>query len=102
MSLENIKATALELAEIKEQIKDLEARKAQIEGEVRAALAGRGEVSFSAGAGAPFIYTFNCKELPGRITYDTKAMVADGLDIEKYKKVGSPYSTLTVKKVEVG
>lgn len=44
---------------------------------------------------------FNLTQTAGRKTYDTKAAIADGIDLEPYLKVGSPSFTLTIKEVNV-
>lgn len=36
------------------------------------------------------------KQNKGRTTYDTKAAIADGVDLEPYKKIGAPTLVLTV------
>lgn len=41
-------------------------------------------------------------EVKGRTTYDTKAAIADGVDLEPYKKVGAPYVQMKVKELTNG
>lgn len=41
-------------------------------------------------------YKVKVTEIAGRTTYDTKAAIADGVDLSPYKKVGAPYMTLSV------
>lgn len=36
-------------------------------------------------------------KIDGRVTYDTKAMLEDGFDLNKYKKVGAAYDKLNVR-----
>lgn len=93
-SLENLKPLILGIAEIDQKIKDLQAKKKELEEEVRPALADRGPVQVDE-------YQVSVKTVPGRKTLDRKAVEAAFGDLSAFERVGKPYTTMTIKKVEV-
>lgn len=91
-SLDNMKPLMDERADLYRSKKRIEDRIAEVDEVLRPALVGRGEVVWNG-------FAFKVDEVAGRKTYDTKAMAADGIDIEKYAKVGAPSSRFTIKPV---
>ena len=94
MSLDNIKPIAIELGETITKIKALEAKKKLLEAQVRPVLASVGTVQFES-------HQFTITEHAGRKSLDKAAMIADGLDVESYTKVGAPYTKMAYKRVEI-
>lgn len=93
MSLDNVKPLLAEYAHINAQKKELEARLKELDQQVRPVLADIGEVVVAG-------FSFTCMSMPGRKTLDQKAMEADGIDLEKYRKQGAPFTQLKVKAVK--
>jgi predicted phage-related endonuclease len=92
-TLNNLHGMMDEYASIKEQIAELEARKKELDADLRPALEGRGEVYYNG-------YTFKCVMVPGRQTLDKKAVEEAGIDLTPFQKQGAPFTQMTVKKVE--
>jgi len=103
MSSENLDQLAIELGLIKEQQQQLSARAKEIESVLRPAIAGKGPMRFEFGgdAGPMYAYVFSVKEMPGRKSLDKEAMIEDGIDVERYQKVGKPYTQLSFEKVDL-
>jgi len=91
-SLDNHKPALDELAALTKQKKEIDARIKALGEEVRPVLADKGKVMHNG-------FVFNCTLSAGRTTYDYKAMTADGIDVDKYKKVGAPFTTLKIEEV---
>lgn len=91
--LANFKPLMLEYGELKETEKNAKKRMKELDAQLRPVLADEGEVM----AGP---YLFNCKLMAGRTSLDQKAMEADGIDLEPYRKYGAPFTQLSVKKIE--
>ena len=82
------------LAEVNKQRKILEAQ----EKELRKALGSY----FEAAGNARIVrggYLFEMKSNPGRKTLDKDALVAAGIQLEPYYKIGKPFHTLSIKEV---
>ena len=92
-SLDNIKPLMEEYALLKEQEREIQERLKELGEDIRPVLADRGELISNG-------FSFKCATMKGRTSYDYKLMMADGIDLEPYRKTGAPYTTLTVKKVE--
>lgn len=90
---DNLRAIAIAVGELHFQIKELEAKKKELEEELRPALVGAKPRMFGN-------YVMECKMMPGRKTIDKDAMKADGIDPSKYEKVGKPFSQMSIKYVE--
>lgn len=83
------------LGEVSDQIKLLEKKKAELRsalGTVFENLHGSGTV---VGKQYAVKYTMNA----GRKTFDKAAAADDGVDIERYMKVGKPFVTLTTSRI---
>ena len=83
-----------ELAKVNKQRKILEAQ----EKELRKALGSY----FEAAGNARILrgnYLFEMKVSPGRKTLDKEALLAAGIQLAPYYKVGKPFHTLTIKEV---
>ena len=93
MSLDNFKPLAIELGGIIEQIRDLTARKKELEEQLRPQLLGRGAVQFDD-------YQYQVTQVAGRKTIDKDAMKDAGINIDDYMKQGAPYTKMVCKKVE--
>lgn len=91
-SLENLKPIALGVAELTERIKELQAKKKELEEELRPALEGHGPVQFDE-------YIVECKVQPGRKTLDKSAVEEAFGDLSDFYKTGKPFTVLSVKKV---
>lgn len=92
-SLDNIKPLLEERGKLTKQKKDIEDRIKQLDKDLRPVLVGRGAVIHGG-------FQFEVSETAGRITYDTKAAIADGVDLEPYKKQGAPSTRFNVKEVQ--
>ena len=92
-TLSNVGPLMDEYAEIKEQIAALDARKKELDVELRPLLEGRGEVVHNG-------VMFTCVMVPGRKSLDKKAVEAAGIDWSPFEKVGAPFTQMSVKKVE--
>lgn len=91
-SLDNLKPLLEERALLQQAKKRLEAQIEKLDKDIRPVLAGRGAVVYNG-------FQFEVGVTAGRTTYDYKAMEADGVDLELYKKVGSPSTRFTIKEV---
>ena len=91
-SLDNVKPLLADRAKLYVLKKEVEARIDKLDEELRPMLVGRGE-TISDG------FSFNVTSVPGRTTYDTKRMIADGMDLDDYTKVGAPSSRFVIKPV---
>ncbi len=94
MSLDNIKPLVIELGAVVEDIKNLTARKKELESAVRPVLASRGTIQFDN-------VQITVTEQAGRKTIDKDALIADGIDVEKYMKQGAPFTKMVVKHVQI-
>lgn len=94
MSFDNYKPIVQSLGEIDEQIKLLQAKKKELEAEVREAFADRGAVVLGD-------YQIEVKVQAGRKTFDKAAAMQAGLPIDDFMKVGKPFTTMSIKKVAV-
>lgn len=84
---------ANELVDVRATIKDLQAREKELAGALKSAFSGK----VSGMIDGVFV---EMTPVAGRTTYDTKAMIDDGMDLTAYKKVGQPSVRLSVKRVE--
>lgn len=91
-SLDNMKPLMDERAELHASKKRIEERIKEIDMDLRPSLVGRGPIVYNG-------YQFQVQERPGRVTYDTKKMLEDGMDLSNYEKVGKPTTVFTVKAV---
>ena len=91
-SLDNIKIYLKEYGELRDLEKAAKLRMKELDGIIRPALEGKGLVVAEG-------YTFELGVTQGRTTYDTKAMLDDGVDLSGYTKTGKPSTRLTIKKV---
>lgn len=91
-SLDNVKPLMEERAKLHLKKKQIEDKIKELDETLRPMLVGKGELYHSG-------FSFKVEEVPGRTTYDYKAMLEDGIDIEPYKKVGRPSSRFTIKEV---
>lgn len=93
-SLDNLSPILGELITLRAKIKDLEARKKELEATVRPALADRGAIEHDG-------YVIKVETMPGRATLDRKAVEKvledEGYDIEDFIKRGAPFSQLTIR-----
>lgn len=92
-SLDNAKSYFEEYGRLKSLVKDAEARMKELDELVRPALTGRGATVIGK-------FMFKLTESPGRKTLDKEALLADGVDVEKYYKVGKPFTTLKIEEVD--
>lgn len=90
--MDNLKPLLDERAELAMSKKRIEDRIKVLDEDLRPVLNGRGSVVHNG-------YQFEVTTAKGRTTYDTKAMAADGIDIEAYSKTGAPSTRFTVKAV---
>lgn len=92
-SLDNYKALLDERAELYLDKKEIEDRIKELDADLRPVLEGRGAVVWNG-------FQFEVSVTAGRITYDTKAMLEDGMDLEPYRKEGKPSTRFTIKQVK--
>lgn len=92
-SLDNFKSFLDERAAIKSQIDKLKARADELDELLRPVLVGRGPVVHGN-------HQFEVKATAGRTSYDYKAMADDGIDIDFYKKVGTPSTRFEIKEIK--
>lgn len=81
-----------ERANLYKQKKEIEEKIKALDEDLRPMLVGRGAVVYDG-------FQFEVKSVAGRTSYDTKAMIADGLDLEPYKKVSAPSTRFDIKEV---
>jgi len=91
--LDNYKALLDERADLYVEKKEIEARIEALDKDLRPALEGRGAVVWNG-------FQFEVAMTAGRVTYDYKAMLADGMNLDKYKKEGAPSTRFTIKQVK--
>lgn len=99
MSLDNMTHLVRELYEVDQQIKKLQDRKKELDAPLRQALS-----EGTAGGDISLIVEdiqVELKHVKGSTTYDHKLMAEDGIDLEPYKKIGKPYTRLSLKQVVV-
>ena len=84
------------LGEVTDQIKALERKKK----ELRAALGTYFEKLEGTGTVMGNHYAIKYTMSAGRKTLDKAAMLEDGIDVEPYMKVGKPFLTLSVSKLD--
>lgn len=94
MSLDNIKPLVIELGEIVESMKNMTARKKEIEMQVRPVLASRGTIQFDN-------VQITVTEQAGRKSIDKDALLADGINVDDYMKQGAPFTKMSVKIVQI-
>lgn len=92
-SLDNVKPLLDERAELHASKKRIEDRISELDEVLRPMLQGRGALVYNG-------YEFHVAVTPGRTSYDYKAMAADGIDIDRYAKVGAPSTRFTLKRVQ--
>lgn len=93
LSLDNLKPALAERASLSSEKKRIEDRIKALDEELRPVLAGRGEIVSDG-------FAFKVAEVPGRTTYDYKAMVEDGIDLTPYAKTGRPSTRFTIRAVQ--
>lgn len=91
-SFDNLKPMMDERAKLKARRDEIDGRIKELDDHLRPALQDKGEIVYN---GASFKVT----TVPGRTTYDTKKMIADGMDLTPYEKVGAPSTRFVVKLV---
>lgn len=91
-SLDNYKPLMDERAELTTAKKRIDDRIKELDEALRPALNNRGPVIYGG-------YEFEVKAVAGRKTYDYKAMLEDGIDLEPYVKVGAPTTRFSIKPV---
>ena len=94
MSLDNLKPIALAIAELDADIKQLTKKKKELEEDLRPSIVDKGDIVFGD-------YQFSCVTSPGRKTLDKKMLEESGVNLEPFMKVGKPFTTLKIKKVNV-
>lgn len=96
-SSDNLAPIVIALGAIVDQIKLLEAKKKELEAEVREALADKGKKQYGE-------YVISVTTSPGRKTLDKEALCADLAlpDLSKWEKVGKPFTTMKIERVEQG
>ena len=93
MSFDNLKTVLDELCTMRDKIKNDTKRADELSATVKQALSGPTGDTMVGGV------VFSLKINKGRASYDMPAMLADGIDIEKYAKIGAPIAVLSVKRV---
>jgi len=93
-SLDNLKTLMDERAELTQSKKRIEGRIKELDTVLRPMLEGKGDIIHNG-------YSFSVTAVAGRVTYDTKRMIADmGEEVmDQYKKVGAPSTRFAVKAV---
>ena len=91
-SLENIKPLMEERAKLHMQKKQIEDKIKKLDKDLRPVLMDRGAVVHNG-------FEFEVKSVAGRTSYDYKQMAEDGIDLDKYKKVGAPSTRFAIKEV---
>ena len=94
MNLDNIKPLAIELGAVVEEIKNLTARKKELEMQVRPVLASKGTLQFDN-------VQITVTEQAGRKSIDKDALIADGINVDDYMKQGAPFTKMVVKTVQI-
>jgi len=97
-NLDNYKPLMQERAELADLMKKCEARIKELDADLRPVLEGRGEI-ISDG------YSFNVKLVAGRTTLDKPALdeflQTHGMTVNEFERQGAPYTTFTIKKVNM-
>lgn len=97
-SLDNFRPLLKERGELHVLKKQIEDKIKQLDEDLRPVLEGRGEIVAEG-------YSFNCKLTAGRKTLDKDALAAvlkeRGYAIEDFEKQGAPFTTMTIKPVNV-
>ena len=93
MSFDNLKMVLDELCTLRDRIKTDTKRADELSATVKQALSSPTDDTMVGGV------VFSLKINKGRTSYDTAAMIADGIDVEKYAKIGAPIAVLSVKRV---
>lgn len=88
----NYEAVAIALAEVDEQLKMLEKKKRELRDQLDPIIGEKGATVIGS-------YLFDYKQMAGRKTLDTKAIEDAGIDLSAFYKVGKPFVTLTIKRV---
>lgn len=94
MCSEIVKKTAEELCDVRDQIKALQEREKELAGALKTAFSGPIKMV----AGNVLVELTSVK---GRVTYDYKSMLDDGMNLEPYKKVGKESLRISVKRMDV-
>lgn len=94
-SLDNVKSYLTEYADLVKVKKAAEARMKELDQIIRPALAGKGNTLVGN-------YVFTLTNVAGRRTIDKDALIADGIDVSKYEKIGNPSTKLDIKEVNNG
>jgi len=89
---DNLKPLLAEYGNLRSNKKDIDARIKELDPEVRPLLKNKGAVVVGN-------YMFELTENSGRKTLDKAALIADGIDVEKYMRVGAPFTALKVKEL---
>lgn len=95
MENNELTATVQDLAKVRKLIKELSAKEKQLANAVKAHYSKPCKVL----VGTIMVKLVQNK---GRVTYDTKAMIDDGMNLEPYKKEGAPIMVLTVEDLDAG
>ena len=93
MESNELTATVQDLVKVRKLIKDLQAKERTLTNNIKAHYAAPTRIL----VGNIMVKLVQNK---GRVTYDTKKMLDDGMDLEPYKKVGAPSMTLTVEELD--
>ncbi len=91
-NLDNVKPYLEEYAELRKEKKGIEDRLKHLDSTVRPMLDGLGAVMVAG-------FMFELKVNKGRRTLDKAALIADGIDVENYYRVGTPFTSLFIKEV---
>jgi len=89
---DNLTPLLVEYGNLRADKKDIEARIKELDPQVRPLLKNKGAIVVGN-------YMFELTENSGRKTLDKEALIADGVNIENYMKVGAPYTMLKVKEL---
>lgn len=97
-SLDNFKPLLKERGELKQILDQAEKRIKQLDEDLRPVLEGRGEIIAEG-------FSFNCKLVKGRKSIDKELLEEflkkHGLSVADFEKEGAPFTTFTVKPVNV-
>lgn len=97
-SLDNYRSMLKERGELAMLKQKVEARIKQLDEDLRPALEGRGEIVAEG-------YSFKCTLSKGRVSMDKEALSeflkAHKMALEEFEKIGAPFTTMTVKAVNV-
>lgn len=97
-NLDNFKPLLKERGELKQILDAAEARIKQLDADLRPVLEGRGEIIAEG-------FSFNCKLSKGRKSIDKELLEEflkkHGLSVADFEKEGAPFTTFSVKPVNV-